>query len=49
MALKLLWIPHLEAYTAVGNKPEGYLPDSLFNNLKVSVWHANTLGYHLTH
>ncbi|EGG10964.1 uncharacterized protein MELLADRAFT_92365 [Melampsora larici-populina 98AG31] len=37
MALKFLWSPLLEAYTAVSNKAEGYLPNSLFNMIKKTV------------
>ncbi|EGG02084.1 uncharacterized protein MELLADRAFT_91692 [Melampsora larici-populina 98AG31] len=37
LALKLLFSPVLEAYTAVENGSEGYLPNSLFNTMKKKV------------
>ncbi|KAH9817618.1 hypothetical protein DFH28DRAFT_962481 [Melampsora americana] len=37
LALKLLFSPLLEAYTSVGNGPEGVLPNLLFNNIKRKV------------
>ncbi|EGG04850.1 uncharacterized protein MELLADRAFT_108135 [Melampsora larici-populina 98AG31] len=37
LALKLLFSPLLDAYTAIENGPEGYLPNSLFSTIKKTV------------
>ncbi|EGG12873.1 uncharacterized protein MELLADRAFT_87195 [Melampsora larici-populina 98AG31] len=37
LALKLLFSPLLEAYTAIETRAEGYLPNSLFNTIKKKV------------
>ncbi|KAH9811015.1 hypothetical protein DFH28DRAFT_901488, partial [Melampsora americana] len=34
LALKLVFLPLIHSYTAIKNKPEGYLADSLFNTIK---------------
>ncbi|KAH9813499.1 hypothetical protein DFH28DRAFT_864668, partial [Melampsora americana] len=37
LALKLLDSPQLQAYTALLNEEEGYLPQSLFNTIKLTI------------
>ncbi|EGG09223.1 uncharacterized protein MELLADRAFT_104476 [Melampsora larici-populina 98AG31] len=37
LALKLLFSPTIQSYTALENALEGYLPDSLFNTIKKTV------------
>ncbi|KAH9807093.1 hypothetical protein DFH28DRAFT_1153447 [Melampsora americana] len=37
LALKLLDSPQLQAYTALSNEEEGFLPQSLFNTIKLTI------------